>query len=165
MPLMHPIVFDEYHAILASPIGPLGLVESAAGEMALIDFLPHAAPLRPPASVVLREAARQLDAYFRSPDFVFDLPCRLDGTAHQLAVWQQIAAIPCGQLLRYAEIARRIGSVPRAVGGACGRNPLPIIIPCHRVVAANGLGGFNANRNGIDWLPIKRQLLVHEGIL
>ncbi|WP_255990202.1 methylated-DNA--[protein]-cysteine S-methyltransferase [Chitinolyticbacter albus] len=164
MPNMHPIVYAEYHAIVASPIGPLGLMEGV-DTLQLIDFLPADAPLRAPTSPLLREVARQLDAYFADPGFRFDLPYRLQGTPHQIAVWQQIAAIRVGDIVRYSEIAWRVGSVPRAVGTACGRNPLPVIIPCHRVVAVNGLGGFNANRNGVDWLPLKRILLKHEGVL
>ncbi|WP_246120826.1 methylated-DNA--[protein]-cysteine S-methyltransferase [Chitinolyticbacter meiyuanensis] len=164
MPYMHPIVYADYHAIAPSPIGPLGLMEGA-DVIQLIDFLPPDAPLRVAQTPLLQEVTRQLDAYFADPNFRFDLPYRLQGTPHQIAVWQQIAAIPAGDIVRYAEIAWRIGSVPRAVGTACGRNPLPVVIPCHRVVAANGLGGFNANRNGVDWLPLKRILLRHEGVL
>jgi methylated-DNA-[protein]-cysteine S-methyltransferase len=114
---------------------------------------------------LLVEAQRQLLAYCENPHFNFDLPWQLVGSEHQQKVWQQIASIKSGETLRYLDIAQRIQSSPRAVGGACGRNPLPIFVPCHRVLAANGLGGFNANRNGLDWMPIKRWLLRHEGII
>ncbi|WP_432721914.1 methylated-DNA--[protein]-cysteine S-methyltransferase [Jeongeupia wiesaeckerbachi] len=162
--MLNPIEYADYHAIVASPVGPLGLY--AADDVLLrLDFLPADAPLRAPAAGLLVETTRQLAAYFDDACFRFDLPYRPEGTEHQRRVWQAIAAIPPGQVLRYGEIAATLSSSARAVGGACGANPLPILIPCHRVVAGNGLGGFNANRLGIDWLPIKRRLLGHEGWL
>ncbi|WP_410499031.1 methylated-DNA--[protein]-cysteine S-methyltransferase [Chitinibacter sp. S2-10] len=146
---------------------PFGAVQVFASDTELLrlDFL--AEPCSPilPRNRVLDEAEQQLLAYAREPHFQFDLPMHLEGTPHQLKVWQHIAAIDAGKTLRYRDIAEQIGSSPRAVGGACGRNPLPIFIPCHRVLAANGLGGFNANRNGLDWMPFKRWLLAHEGVI
>lgn len=152
------------HAIIATPFGRLGLW-AAAELLSAVDFLPADTAVQATTHPLLREAERQITAYFANPHFVFDLPYQLAGTAHQLKVWDAIAQIPAGKVLTYAQIAAQIGSAPRAIGGACGRNPLPIIIPCHRVVAAKGLGGFNANRNGLDWLPIKRCLLRHEGVI
>ena len=107
--------------------------------------------------------ADKLDAYFSGRLNSFDYPPSSRGTAFQQRVWQAIAAIPYGQVASYGDIARLIGSAPRAVGQACGRNPLPIIIPCHRVVAAQGLGGFSLGRQH-DTLAIKRWLLQHEGV-
>ena len=151
-------------AVIATPFGRMGL--SVEGEkISQVDFLPAGAELIAGTHPLLREAERQISAYFADPKFVFDLPYELSGTSHQLKVWQAIAAIPSGEVLSYAAIAKQIASAPRAIGGACGRNPIPVIIPCHRVVAAKGLGGFNANRNGLDWLPIKRWLLQHEGVV
>jgi methylated-DNA-[protein]-cysteine S-methyltransferase len=151
-------------AIIATPFGRIGL--SAEGEnICQVDFLPVGTELIAAGDPLLREAERQFSAYFADPSFAFDLPYELSGTPHQLKVWQAIAAIPSGEVLSYAAIAKLIASAPRAIGGACGRNPIPVIIPCHRVVAAKGLGGFNANRNGLDWLPIKRWLLQHEGVV
>lgn len=152
------------HAIIATPFGRVGLWAEAE-QLSGLDFLPANEALQPASHPLLREAERQIAAYFANPHFVFDLPYQLAGTVHQLKVWDAIAHIPAGQVSSYANIAKQIGSAPRAIGGACGRNPLPIIIPCHRVVAAKGLGGFNANRNGLDWLPIKRWLLRHEGVV
>ncbi|WP_373974675.1 methylated-DNA--[protein]-cysteine S-methyltransferase [Chitinibacter sp. SCUT-21] len=146
---------------------PFGGVELIATDATLLrlDFLGHLVPELTCVHPLLAEAKKQLLAYCNNPRFTFDLPYSLEGTPHQQKVWQQIARIESGQTLRYLDIASIIRSSPRAVGGACGRNPLPIIVPCHRVLAANGLGGFNANRNGIDWMPIKRWLLAHEGII
>lgn len=154
----------SHHAIIATPFGRLGLW-AEDDRLSAVDFLPADTPLQPSTHPLLCEAERQISAYFADSHFVFDLPYRLIGTAHQMKVWDAIAQIPPGNVLSYANIASQIGSAPRAIGGACGRNPLPIIIPCHRVVAAKGLGGFNANRNGLDWLPIKRWLLRHEGLI
>ncbi|MDF7676189.1 methylated-DNA--[protein]-cysteine S-methyltransferase [Neisseriaceae bacterium ESL0693] len=106
--------------------------------------------------------AQQLDAYFGHQPYTFDAPVLAYGTPFQHRVWQAIAQIPYGQVASYGDIARQIGSHPRPVGIACGKNPLPIIIPCHRVVAAQGLGGFSSGWNNRD-LAIKRWLLHHEG--
>lgn len=158
---MNPLL-DE--AIINSPVGFLRL--AARGEaLTHVDFLGPESQLRAPQTPVLREAAAQLAAYFTDPHFHFSVPYQLEGTAFRQRVWAQIAAIPSGQVLTYADIAKALVSAPRPVGGACGANPLPLVIPCHRVVAANGLGGFNARRGDRDWLPIKRWLLAHEHVI
>ena len=151
-------VFD---AIIPSPVGFLG-VAAEADALTHIEFLGANSAAIAPTGALLREAAAQLMAYFTDPAFIFSVPYRLEGTDFRQKVWLQIAAIPCGEVRSYADIARALHSAPRPVGGACGANPLPLVIPCHRVVAANGLGGFNAKRAGQDWLPIKRWLLSHE---
>ncbi len=107
---------------------------------------------------LLVEARRQLHAYFDGELQVFDLALSPAGTPYQRKVWQALCAIPTGTTRTYAEIARMVGGSPRAVGGANGRNPIPIIIPCHRVVATTGLGGYS----GGDGLPTKRFLLALE---
>lgn len=129
-----------------------------------IEFLPADTPLQATDDPFLREVERQLQAYLSQPQLRFDVPYRLRGTAHQQAVWRQIAAIAAGETLSYGELARRIGSAARAVGGACGRNPIPIIVPCHRVLAQSGLGGFNQSQSN-SMLDLKRWLLHHEGVL
>lgn len=106
--------------------------------------------------------ADKLDAYFAGKLENFAYPPSTSGTPFQQKVWLVIAAIPYGQVISYGDIARLIGSSPRAVGQACGRNPLPIIIPCHRVVSACGLGGFSLSNQDFE-LNIKRWLLTHEG--
>nr|MBP6637063.1 methylated-DNA--[protein]-cysteine S-methyltransferase [Sulfuritalea sp.]MBP7423603.1 methylated-DNA--[protein]-cysteine S-methyltransferase [Sulfuritalea sp.] len=107
-------------------------------------------------------AVRQLRAWLADPAFEFGLPLAPAGTHFQRRVWARIAAIPSGQTLSYGEVAAAIGSGPRAVGNACGANPYPIVVPCHRVVAANhGLGGFARNSGGF-LLDIKKWLLRHE---
>lgn len=115
-----------------------------------------------PNPALAAEAARQLAAWLEDPTTRFELPLAAAGTPFQRRVWAAIAAIPCGETRSYGEIARELGSSARAVGGACGANPLPIIVPCHRVIAADGrLGGF-AHSDGGFLLEVKRWLLQHE---
>lgn len=107
-------------------------------------------------------AAQRLHAYFIDPHTpLADLPYQLTGTPFQLRVWQAMLTIPVGATQRYGELATQLGSAPRAVGGACGRNPLPLIVPCHRVVAVTGMGGFNQGKLE-TMLGIKHWLLQHE---
>jgi methylated-DNA-[protein]-cysteine S-methyltransferase len=101
-------------------------------------------------------------AYFTDATRPIALPVRLGGTSHQRGVWQAIAAIGPGATRTYGELARELGSAARAVGGACRANPCPLVVPCHRVVARDGLGGFAGDRDG-RLRDIKRWLLVHEG--
>lgn len=108
--------------------------------------------------------AQWLDSYFSGsptplPPFVPPA-----GTAFQQAVWAQIARIPFGETRSYQWIAGCIGSHPRPVGSACGKNPLPLLIPCHRVLSANGLGGFSMGGDAERSLAVKRWLLAHEGV-
>ena len=106
----------------------------------------------------------QLNAYVNNPQFIFDLPLVISGTLHQITVWKVMPQIKSGSVLTYGEIAKQINSAPRAIGGACGKNPFPVIIPCHRIVAANNkLGGFNSGNIFFN-LGIKKWLLNHEGI-
>ena len=148
-------------AIIDTPIGPVGLV---ASETALERVLFDGGRLRPEGrSPVLDEAARQLDAYFRGELIDFDLPLGLHGTEFQRRCWLALATIPYGQTVSYGEQARRLGLGPdaaRAVGAANGQNPLPIVLPCHRVIGADGsLTGFGGG------LHVKRFLLELEGAL
>jgi methylated-DNA-[protein]-cysteine S-methyltransferase len=110
-------------------------------------------------SPLLDEAARQLAAYFDGRLTDFDLPLRPAGSAHQRRVWTAMQRIPYGETRSYKDLAAAIGSAPRAVGGACGKNPIPVVIPCHRVLAKSGLGGYS----GQGGLATKRHLLALEG--
>ena len=116
---------------------------------------------RPAATPVQQEAAWQLTAYFAGELHDFDLPLAPDGTEHQKKVWAEMSRIPYGGLATYGDLAKAIGSAARAVGTACGKNPIPIIVPCHRVVATGGgIGGYSG-RGGLD---TKRALLHLEGV-
>jgi methylated-DNA-[protein]-cysteine S-methyltransferase len=148
-------------AVVDSPIGPLGLV---ASEEALQGVSFHAGRARAEGtSPVLDEAARQLEAYFAGELVAFDLPLDLHGTDFQRECWLALATIPYGQTVSYGEQARRLGlgsDKARAVGAANGQNPLPLVLPCHRVIGADGsLTGFGGG------LHVKRFLLELEGAL
>lgn len=148
-----------------SPVGRLAL--TGAGDKLISVALPYD-PVPPAAqheTPVLREAARQLAAYFAGKLREFDLPLQPEGTPFRLAVWEVLRQIPYGQTISYGELARRIGKpgACRAVGGANRHNPIPIIIPCHRVIAANGtIGGYSGNCDGSA--ELKRALLRLEGV-
>ena len=114
------------------------------------------------SSPVLKEAARQLERYFAKKLKCFDLPLAQRGTDFQKRVWAMMSAIPYGETATYGGMAMALGSGPRPVGMACARNPIPIIVPCHRVLASGGKeGGFS----GGTGLPTKRQLLAIEGVV
>jgi methylated-DNA-[protein]-cysteine S-methyltransferase len=132
---------------LASPLGPLTLFE-ADGALVKLGWTGDAGGAQP-ATPLLAEARRQLDAYFAGTLRRFDLPLRAEGSLFQRQVWEAMLAIPYGETLRYGDVARAIGGDARAVGGACGANPIAIIIPCHRIVGAAGLTGYSGG-TGID---------------
>lgn len=139
-----------------SPIGALTIRE-LDGAIAAVDWGHVASPAPTP---LLREARAQLEAYFAGRLRRFDLPLVLAGSRFRQAVWQAMLAIPYGAVRTYGAVAAELCASPRAVGGACGSNPIPIIVPCHRIVAANGaLGGYS----GAGGVATKRFLLALEG--
>ena len=153
----------SYQAVLSTPLGRIGL--RMAGEaLSALDYLPATTPEQPPADAATAAVVAQLAAYFRDPQHRFSVPLALSGTAFQQRVWAALQAIPPGTVLRYGELAQQLGSAARAIGGACRGNPVPILIPCHRVVSQQGLGGYAGAVTG-DPLAIKRWLLRHEGVI
>ncbi|MCF8550178.1 MAG: methylated-DNA--[protein]-cysteine S-methyltransferase [Pontimonas sp.] len=148
-----------------SPLGPLTITASNQTITAVtIGKRPSSKPSVSPADAdVLHRAARQLGEYFEGSRTAFDLPLHWSGTRFQEAIWSELTAIPFGEKLTYDELGQRagLGRAPRAVGGAVGRNPIPIIVPCHRVLGASGtITGYSAG----DGIPTKEKLLRHEGI-
>lgn len=143
--------------IIDSPVGPLTLVASATG-LRGVEFGADGgrASLPDGPSTILDETDKQLTEYFAGRRRSFDLPLEPEGTQFQMAVWQVLRGIPYGETISYGEQARRLGDAKkaRAVGGANGRNPLSIVVPCHRVIGASGaLTGFGGG------VPIKESLL------
>jgi methylated-DNA-[protein]-cysteine S-methyltransferase len=126
-----------------------------------ISYLPASVDSQAPRNPLAERAARQLERYREDPDARFDLPLHVEGTPFQRRLWDALCEIPRGKTLTYGELARRLGGEARAVGQACGDNRLPIVIPCHRVIAANGIGGF-AHATGGYLVEAKRWLLAHE---
>lgn len=126
-----------------------------------IRCLPLSAPRIAPRNALAARAAAQLEAYLADPDTRFDLPLAVEGTPFQLTLWRALREIPRGETRTYGELARQLEGEARAVGQACGDNRLPLVIPCHRVVAAEGIGGFAHSTAGY-LLEAKRWLLAHE---
>ncbi|MCL2657975.1 MAG: methylated-DNA--[protein]-cysteine S-methyltransferase [Betaproteobacteria bacterium] len=158
-----PHTDPAFSAVLALPPCRFGIQEKDGFAEALY-FLPPEYPLQAPTSLLAEDFSNQLKTYLDKPTTVFDVPLHPQGTQFQQRVWAAISAIPSGKVRRYKEIAVELGSVPRAVGQACGANPFPLVIPCHRVVSTHNLGGFANHSDG--WLiETKRWLLWHEGFL
>lgn len=126
-----------------------------------IKYLPLSGQSVPAKTPLAARAAKQLEHYRENPDATFDLPLLIEGSALQRGVWDAMCAIPRGRTRTYGELARELGADARAIGQACGDNRLPIVIPCHRVVGADGIGGF-AHSTGGYLLEAKRWLLMHE---
>jgi methylated-DNA-[protein]-cysteine S-methyltransferase len=129
--------------------------------VAQIRYLPPTAVELAPRNALAERTARQLERYRDDADAPFDLPLAIEGTPFQRSVWEAMRVIPRGRTRTYGELARELGGEARAVGQACGDNHLPIVIPCHRVVAADGIGGF-AHASGGYLIEAKRWLLLHE---
>ena len=153
-----------FSAIVAAPFGAVGICTSQ-GLVSELVYLPPRFDEQAPTDPVAERAAEQVARYLLRADTVFDLPLAPAGTAFQRRVWGAISAIPIGDVLTYGEVARLVQSAPRAVGQACGANWFPLIIPCHRVTAAGGLGGFSndGDLQGFH-VGVKRWLLAHEGV-
>lgn len=149
-----------YDAVVAAPFGALGIVV-ADDAVRRIEVLRRPNPPRRAVKPFAAEVSRQLAAYFRSSRYRFRLNVAPQGTAFQRRVWKAMAEIPCGETRTYGELAETVGSGPRAVAGACRTNPLSIVVPCHRVVAQNGVGGYMGETSGPS-VRIKQWLLEHE---
>jgi methylated-DNA-[protein]-cysteine S-methyltransferase len=147
-----------FSAICHAPFGILGIrvFAHAVSEVTILDCAgqpPDAAP-----DPLALETVAQLQRYLRDPTQAFDLPLYLPGSPFQQRVWQALREIPPGQAMTYGQLAARLDSGPRAVGGACRANPIAIIVPCHRVIGVKGLTGY-MGKNGLAY---KRWLLEHE---
>lgn len=149
-----------YQATFALPHATLGITTKNDAVIG-VEFLPADTPISQPQNLLAAQVIEQLSRYLRDPYFNFDLQLDPKGSLHQTKVWQAMLAIPAGRVRTYGDIAREIGSSPRAVGQACGANPLPVLIPCHRVVGQANLGGFMHSRASAE-LNIKAWLLAHE---
>ena len=150
----------RFDAKLDTPFGLVG-IRTDGDALAEIVYLPRSAGAQAPTNALAGKACAQIEKYVVDPDYRFDLPLKPKGTDFQRRVWAQISAIPCGETRTYGDLARKLHSAARAVGQACGTNYFPLVIPCHRVVAASGLGGFAHNSGGY-LIEIKRRLLAHE---
>lgn len=155
------IEFDDSHsAIIDSPIGNLG-IKTNDSYLIQLDFLTDNHALLTPTSAIAEKVVTQLNHYFNDSKYVFSLDLFLNGTTFQQKVWKALQKISVGSVKTYGEVAKNLASGARAIGNACRRNPIPIIVPCHRVVATNHIGGFAGNISG-NFKEIKCWLLQHE---
>lgn len=152
---------EPWCAKLATPFAVLGIRTSETA-ITTIAFLPLGTRPAAPANRLAERAIGALDRYLEDPEAPLVLPVHPGGTGFQRRVWTAMTAIPPGRVRTYGDLAAMLGSSARAVGGACGANPIVVVIPCHRVVAAGGgLGGFMGHTDG-DPMAIKTWLLRHE---
>lgn len=136
------------------------MITEEDGAIVSILFLSPSSPLSPPSTPLLEKAVMEIEEYFAKKRTSFTLPLSLRGTEFQKKVWRELASIPYGETMTYGDIGKRIGKRGyQAIGQAVGHNPIPIIIPCHRVVAAGGIGGFSGG------LWRKKVLMETEDIL
>ncbi|HEX2530828.1 MAG TPA: methylated-DNA--[protein]-cysteine S-methyltransferase [Burkholderiaceae bacterium] len=153
-----------FSAIVPAPFGAIG-IRTEPGALRELVYLPPRFDEKAPIDALSARVAQQVQRYFIEPDFCFDLPLADVGTAFQRKVWKVISSIPRGKVLTYGQIAKMIQSAPRAVGQACGANWFPLVIPCHRVTASGGLGGFSHHDDAAGFhVGVKRWLLAHEGV-
>jgi len=150
----------DFDALYQAPFAVLG-IRTDGESLTGLEYLPLDVAPSEPKNGLAREVIRQIECYLANPAHRFDLPLQVRGSEFRKRVWKVMCAIPPGQTLTYGDVARRLESAARAVGGACGDNRIPLIIPCHRVVARNGLGGF-MHTTGDRETGIKRWLLAHE---
>lgn len=149
-----------HDAILAAPFGAIG-IRCEGGLIRKIEFLPPTSAPLAARNTLAAQAARHITRFLCDPHYRLDLPLAPCGSVFAQRVWALLREIPPGHTRRYGELAQALGSAARAVGQACAANPYPLVIPCHRVVAAGGVGGFNHAREGF-LLEAKKWLLNHE---
>jgi methylated-DNA-[protein]-cysteine S-methyltransferase len=151
-----------FAAKLRTPFAVLG-IRVGASALTGVEYLPLSERSMAPRAKLAERACRQIERFLDDPQFRFSIPLAPVGTAFRHRVWDALPAIPVGESRTYGEMARQLGSAARAIGGACGANPIALIIPCHRVVGSRGsLGGFMGVTEG-NPIDIKRWLLTHEG--
>lgn len=152
----------SFDALINAPFGAISI--SVYANQLAIELLATSPSLENKTSThpLVKQAYEQILQYLQQPNTTFNVPLKLQGTTFQQRVWQAIVAIPVGQTRTYGQLARQIASGPRAVANACGANSIPLLIPCHRVVAQNGIGGFM--QGDAHGLRIKQWLLAHEGV-
>ena len=152
-----------FNAVIDAPFGKVGIRLEGEAVREIV-YLPESMQNVAPDTPLARQAVEQIERYFSEASATFELPLAPVGTAFQRRVWQAICDVPPGAVLTYGQLARQLGSVPRAVGQACGANYFPIVIPCHRVVSSSGIGGFAHHAEDGFFRNVKRWLLTHEGL-
>lgn len=149
----------QYQEVIRTPFGNLGIIVED-NFLAGIDFLGQKTPAVQ-GSTIGKKIATEINRYLRDPEYRFSIPYRLSGTAFQNKVWRALLKIPPGELLSYGELAAKLKTGARAVGNACRKNPIPVIVPCHRVTAKQGIGGYMGKTRGVG-VRMKQWLIAHE---
>lgn len=150
---------SSYTAVIRAPFGRLGIL--ATTTIVKIKFLDSDAPLKPTKNPIVQQLAHELNLYFKNPNFRFTTHYQAHGTAFQQRVWNALVQLPSGKTITYGELAKQLKTGARAIGNACRANPVPFLIPCHRVLSKWGLGGFSGDQTGKK-IAIKQWLLTHE---
>lgn len=152
----------NYQASIRAPFAHLG-IRIIDNKLASIDFIESETEIKPADDATVN-VCNQIRRYLDDPcaNEPFDISCSFSATPFQQKVWRELKKIPPGKVVTYGELAKKLGTSARAVGNACRKNPIPVVIPCHRVVAAGGIGGYAGDTGG-ELLKIKSWLLQHEG--
>ncbi len=150
----------ESQILFNAPFGPIKLYADEQG-LQEIELFPESSKVASPSSTILQQLELQLEAYFANAQHQWNIPLPTKGTGFQQRVWRYMQAIPVGETRSYGEVAKALNSSAQAVGNACRANHFPIIIPCHRIVAKSGLGGFAGHTKGNE-ITVKQWLLDHE---
>jgi|WetSurMetagenome_2_1015567.scaffolds.fasta_scaffold48160_3 methylated-DNA-[protein]-cysteine S-methyltransferase len=149
-----------YNSVIDSPVGKIG-IKVANKKLVTLAFIKNDVPLLNSTSEFAHNVVQQLNLYFANPKYVFDIPLYLKGTPLHQRIWRRMLRIPSGTTVTYNDLAKQFDTNARVIGNACRANPVPIIVPCHRVVATNGPGGYCGKTKG-EMLNIKMKLLAHE---
>ncbi|WP_455366809.1 methylated-DNA--[protein]-cysteine S-methyltransferase [Kaarinaea lacus] len=158
---------QNYDAIIKTPFpGSYNRLAIRVEQEALqeLRFVSDTAPLKSPVTPTAKQVVEQLNAYFVDPGYQFSVPLAPQGTAYQKRIWNMLRRCPSGKVWSYGMLAEKVNSGARAVGNACRRNPIPIMVPCHRVISVNGVGGYAGKTSG-SYLKIKQWLLQHESVI
>jgi methylated-DNA-[protein]-cysteine S-methyltransferase len=147
-------------SVIDTPIGKIGF-QTENNFLTAINFLTPSTQIILPQTDFAKKIAKELLTYFSDAKFIFTIPLKPSGTKLQLLTWEMMRKIPAGNTITYGDLAKQCGTHPRVVGNICRRNQIPIIIPCHRIIAAKGFGGFAGKESG-KMLEIKKWLLQHE---
>jgi methylated-DNA-[protein]-cysteine S-methyltransferase len=156
---MRKIKAQQCDVFVSAPFGGVG-VTIQNDYVVGVDLRSNSPSAHPIYDPFAQNVAHQIQQYFLQKNFKLDISYAVSGTPFQKRVWKVISEIPYGHVMTYSELAKKVTSGPRAVANACGANPLPLLIPCHRVVAKNGLGGFMQGVEG--GIKIKAWLLANE---
>lgn len=151
---------SQWQGVMRAPFGFI-TVQTANGLLERVDYSTENLHEQVPADMVAERTMEQLLRWLDDPEYRFDLPMLEANTAFRSRVRQALLDIPVGEVRRYGELAAQLKSSPRAVGGACRTNPISLIVPCHRVVAGNGMGGYGGQTQGNN-LGVKHWVLSHE---